>query len=107
MLRTLTVLSILAVSTLAFAQDKAGQRSPAEQAAISKLKQLGGHVLELAQNDPRLEVSFHLQTEPLTDAHLAPLKDLPTVVQLNLRGTNVDDKMLSHVAGLKSLTKLH
>jgi Leucine Rich repeat len=92
----------------AFAQaKKKGERSPAEKAAIAAIRKMGGHVQEIAQNDSRLEVAFHLADGKITDKNLVPLKDLKDVYELNLRGTDVTDAGLKYIAGLKSLKKLH
>src|SRR5438477_12118619 len=69
--------------------------------AIAKIRQLGGHVMELAQTDKRLEVSYQQLANPLTDEHLTLLKDLKGLVHLNLRGQPVTDPQLAH---LKDLT---
>jgi hypothetical protein len=88
------------------AQDKA-QRSPAEQAAIAKIQKLGGLVMELAQNDSHLEVTY-LQTDTkFSDDHVTPLKDLKDLAHLNLRGQEVTDAQLAHLKGLTGLTRLH
>lgn len=83
------------------------ESSPAEQAAITKVRESGGQVLEIAQNDPRLDVAFHLADGEISDAALEPLKDMPNTTWLNLRGTAVTDAGLAHLAPLKSLEKLH
>ena len=79
----------------------------AEQQLVAKIRELGGHVLELAQNDSRLEVAYHLTDGDVTDDHLIPLKGLELVTDLNLRGTKITDNGLSHIAGLKMLERLH
>ena len=81
-------------------------RGEAETKAIAKLRQLGGLVLELAQNDPRLEVSLQM-AEKFGDEHLALLKDLKNVVHLNLRGQPVTDAQLAQIKDMTTLTRLH
>jgi len=83
------------------------KRSEAEKKALDKIRQLGGFAMELAQNDPRLDVSYHLMDKKISVDHLTPLRDLPGLVHLNLRGTEVTDDMLAQVAGCKTLLRLH
>jgi hypothetical protein len=99
---SLLLLGILAAS----AQDKA-VRSDAERNALAKIQQLGGLALELAQNDPRLEVSYQQRDGKFTEECLLPLKDLKGLVHLNLRGQEVTDAQLVHLRGLVSLERLH
>jgi Leucine rich repeat len=107
-MRTLIALATLAVAgPLQAQEDKPQARTPAEQAAIAKVRELGGQVLEIAQNDPRLDVAYHLADGEVTDQHLEPLKDMPGTLWLNLRGTAVTDAGLTRIAGLKGLEKLH
>jgi hypothetical protein len=82
-------------------------RSPAELAAIEAMRKQSALVLELAQNDPRLEVSYLQTIEKFGDAQLAPLKDIKGLVRLNLRGQAVTDDLTKHLEGLKDLTHLH
>ncbi len=89
------------------AQEKTPPRSDAEKKALAKIQQLGAFAMELAQNDPRLEVSYHLMDKEITVEHLVPLKELKGVVHLNLRGRAVTDDMLAQVKDLTSLTRLH
>src|SRR5262249_7773642 len=54
--------------------------------AIGRIQQLGGQVMELAQNDQRLEVSYLYADGKIPDEHLTQLKALKGLVHLNLRG---------------------
>src|SRR5262245_49253287 len=96
---------------LTAAADVQGQNKPerteAEKKAMARIRQLGGLVLELAQNDPRLEVSYPSTDGKFTEEYLVPLKDLKGLVHLNLRGQPVTDDMLVHLKDLKELTRLH
>ncbi len=82
-------------------------RTPAELAAMDSLRKQGALVLELAQTDQRLEVSYLQQVEKFGDSHLVPLKDLKGLVRLNLRGQAVTDDLAKHLAPLTDLTHLH
>ncbi|MCH7558876.1 MAG: SDR family oxidoreductase [Planctomycetes bacterium] len=83
--------ALLLVTTPVAAQKKKAARSAAELKAIAAIKKSGGSVMEIAQNDKRLEVAFHLADGKVTDKHLAPLSALKDIVHLNLRGTDVTD----------------
>ena len=90
------------------AQDKAEKRTAAEEKAIAAVRQLGGHVLDVAQSDKRLEVAYHLADGKVTGTHLAPLKDLKgSLTLLNLRGTAITDADLAQLKDLSALTRLH
>lgn len=83
-------------------------QAPQEDAALQAVRQSGGQVLELAQNDPRLDVAFHLGNVELTPEHLKPLGAIAgRLVQLNLRGTNLNDDLAQHLKPLTELTRLH
>ncbi|OYW21991.1 MAG: hypothetical protein B7Z55_05165, partial [Planctomycetales bacterium 12-60-4] len=103
----LSLSAISAIGGMAIAEDAKPARTAAEEQAIAAIKKLGGLVLEIAQNDPRLDVAFHLADSKIGDAEIAPVKDLPQTAQLNLRGTEVTDAGLVHIKDLKGLTKLH
>lgn len=114
-------LSIWSVALLAFSLGMAsaegqGKEQPAEseQKAIQAIEAVGGRVREIAQNDDRLEVDYPRGSSiviegqaPLTDEHLAILKDLPKIVHLRLGSTSVTDQGLSHLEGLPNLTRLN
>lgn len=79
-----------------------------EQQAMAEIRKLGGQVMELAQNDNRLAVAYHLADGKITDEHLAPLKGIhKRLYELNLRGTDVTDAGLAHLKDMPQLTRLH
>lgn len=94
-----------------FVQTGIAQEKPmpteAEKAAIAEIKKLGGNVLEIAQNDSRLDVAFHLIDPKINDTQLALVKNLPRTASLNLRGTEITDGGLANIKDLKGLTKLY
>ena len=81
--------------------------SPEAQAAVAAIQQVGGTVMQLAQNDDSLVVDFHLGGTSLSDEGLAQVKLLPKVVQLDLKDTQVTDAGLANLAGLGTLARLH
>jgi hypothetical protein len=105
----LRILSLACLTGLALASPaEEPMRTEVEKKALDKVRQLGGFAMELAQNDTRLDVAFHLMDKKITAEHLTPLKDLSkSLVYLNLRGTETNDELLANVAGLTSLTRLH
>lgn len=103
----IAVLCAMALVGTTHADEKKGERTAAEKQAIAKIRKMGGLALEVAQNDPHLVVSFLSIDGKIKDEHLALLKDLKGVVELNLRGREVTDAMLSHIAGQTELTRLH
>jgi mono/diheme cytochrome c family protein len=78
-----------------------------ERELVAKIREQGGHVMELAQNDHRIEVAFHLADGSVTDERLAALKGFKRIVHLNLRGTEITDEGLAHLSELENLTRLH
>lgn len=91
----------------AFVGQVRGEDSEAEKKAIAKIKETGALVLEIAQNDNRLDVSFITASPKLTVEQLAPLKELPRLANLNLRGLEIGDDVLPFIAGQKTLVRLH
>lgn len=88
------------------AQDKP-MPTDAEKAAMAEIRKSGGQVMELAQNDARLDVAFHLADGKIEDAQLVPLLHLPKLAQLNVRGKDITDAGLVNIKGSKGLIKLH
>ncbi|MCY2964390.1 MAG: hypothetical protein NT069_12265 [Planctomycetota bacterium] len=83
------------------------QDPEAEKKAIAQLKEWGVLVLEIAQNDNRLDVSYITAQTKIGNDQLAPLKDLMRLAQLNLRGQEITDDGVVHIANQKTLVKLH
>lgn len=99
-----TTLLALVVAATAVVADEA---TDARNAAMEQIRAAGGQVMEIAQNDKRLDVAFHLADREITDEALTPVAQLPDVIQLNLRGTAITDAGLAKIAGMTSLLKLH
>src|SRR5262245_9531232 len=103
---TMTAL-LLAVGTVGVLAQPKVERTEDEKKALAKIRQLGGLALELAQNDPRLEVSYPQSNGKFSDEHLASLKDLKGLVHLNLRNQPLTDEQAAQLKGLTELTRLH
>jgi Leucine-rich repeat (LRR) protein len=93
---------------LAVAQAKpAAAPSEAESKAVAQIEKAGGRVLKIAQNDEHQEINFKLAGAAITDANLAPLRDVSNVTHLNLGKTSVTDAGLAGLKSLNQLTELH
>jgi Leucine-rich repeat (LRR) protein len=103
----LLALLVLPLVISSVAAEDPPKRSEAEEKALARIRELGGLALELAQNDPSLEVSYHLTRDKITDEHLILLSQLKSLVHLNLRGKEVTDAQLAYLEGLTTLTRLH
>lgn len=102
---TCCVLLALALTPLRAEEPPATE---AELAAMKKIQELGGQVLELAQNDKRLEVAYYQAGTKATDEALVPVKDLAArLYSLNLRGTGITDAGLAQIKEIRSLVRLH
>ncbi len=103
-------------SNMLMAEDKPKDEKPkeapkatqAEMDGIAAVKKVGGAVLQVAQNDNRLDIAFHLADGKIGDEQVAAVKPLANIIySLNLRGTEVTDKGLEQLKDLKSLVRLH
>ena len=83
------------------------QDAEAEKKAIAKIREIGALVLEIAQNDNRLDVSYITAQKKVANEDLAPLKELTRLANLNLRGLEIGDDALPFIAGQKTLVRLH
>lgn len=83
-------------------------QDPNDVAAVEAVRSAGGQVLEIAQNDPRLDVAFHLSNVELTPEILKALEGIKgRLAHLNLRSTNLNDELAQHLKPLTELTRLH
>lgn len=82
------------------------QPAAAEGAAIAAIAKSGVEVRPLAQNVPWREANFRLAGTNVTDATIAPLKDVTSLVELNLGTTRVTDAGLTAIASLGYLQNL-
>jgi hypothetical protein len=98
---------LLFAATSPIQAQTAAKPADAQTKAVDAVRKLGGLALEVAQNDPHMEVSY-LQIEgKFGDEHLSVLKDIKGIVHLNLRGQPVTDAQLAYLKELKDLTELH
>jgi len=81
--------------------------SAAEQKAIAALSQKGIEVRPIAANLNWREANFRLLGTNITDATLAPVKDIVGLVDLNLANTRVTDAGLASLKPLVNLQRLH
>ncbi|HKQ40531.1 MAG TPA: c-type cytochrome domain-containing protein [Verrucomicrobiae bacterium] len=78
-----------------------------ETKAIAKLTEAGIDVRPIAVNVPWREANLRLQGTNATDATVALLKDVTSLVELNLGTTKVTDAGLANLKGLTNLQRLH
>lgn len=79
----------------------------AEQKAIAALAQKSVDVRPIAANSPWREANFRLLGTSVTDTVVAPIKDVTSLVDLNLGNTKVTDAGLNNLKGLTHLQRLH
>ena len=81
--------------------------SDVDKARIVQIQEAGASVLEVAQNDNRLNIAFHLASGEIGNEQIASVKDLSFILSLNLRGTKLNDEGAANLTGLKGLERLH
>ena len=81
--------------------------SDTDKQRIAQIEEAGASVLEVAQNDNRLNVAFHLASGEIGNEQIASVKDLGFILSLNLRGTKLNDEGVASLGGLKGLERLH
>jgi hypothetical protein len=81
--------------------------SEAELKAIAEVQKLGVPVMPIAQNERGRSANFRQLGTNVTDETVALLKEMVSLVDLNLATTRVTDAGLAHLAGLTNLTVLH
>ncbi len=98
------LLCLALVSTGVRAEDAP---TPPNPEAVAAIKALGGNVMAIAQNDPRLDVTLHLADKEVNDQALASVGKLANVVWLNLARTKITDAGLASIKEMKTLERLH
>lgn len=84
------------------------QIDPQQEAdAINKILEVGGSVMQVAQNDDSNIVDFHLGGKQLTDEGLENVKSVSKLVQLDLKDTQITNEGLRQIANITSLTRLN
>ena len=78
----------------------------AEIKAVAKLEAMGIAIRPVAMNLNWHEANLRSQTNSV-DAALAQLKDVLSLMDLNLAGTKFSDASFAHLKGLTNLTRLH
>lgn len=90
-----------------FANLKKTENVAAEKEAIEKLAELGISVRPIAQNLEWKEATVRPQDTNKTSEAIALLKNIPSLVDLNLAGLKLSDKDLEAIAPLSNLLRLH
>ncbi len=81
--------------------------TPAELKVVAALQAAGVPIRPIAMNVNWKEANFRgLQTNA-TDASIAPLKEVLSLMDLNLAGTKITDAGLANLEGLTNLARLH
>lgn len=79
----------------------------AEQTALKKLADSGISLHPVAMNLPWREANLRLRGAEVSDATVAGLKDVKSLVDLNLSTTKITDAALVHLKGMAHLQKLN
>ncbi len=81
--------------------------SAAEQTAVKKLAESGLQLHPIAMNSPWREANLRLRGAEVTDATVAGLKPVQSLIALNLATTRISDAGLASLKGLPHLQKLN
>jgi hypothetical protein len=81
--------------------------SAAEQKAVAAFAAKGIDIRAIAMNSPWREANFRLLGSNINDAAIAPVKDILSLVDLNLANTKVTDTGLAALKPLANLQRLH
>ncbi|MEN9732821.1 MAG: hypothetical protein RLZ45_816 [Verrucomicrobiota bacterium] len=77
-----------------------------EAAALATLSKAGLEVRPIAQNSAWREANFRLAGTNVTDASIAPLKEVTSLIELNLGATRITDAGLANLSHLGYLQNL-
>ncbi len=100
----------LIVSSLLMIPAFSGNLLQADQAhdnAVKSIEESGGAVRQIAADDDRVTVDFHLLRSGVSDAMIAPVSKLKKVHEVHLGGAPITDKALTHLEELTSIERLH
>lgn len=86
---------------------KAPESTEAEVKAIADLEAQGVSARPIAMNVGWREANFYLLGTNVTDSSLAPLKNIPSLIHVNLANTKITDAGLANISGLVDLQRLH
>ncbi len=75
--------------------------------AVKLIEESGGSVRQIAANDDRVAVDFHLLRNGVSDEMLAPVAKLKNVYEVHLGGAPITDSALAHIKTLTSIERLH
>jgi mono/diheme cytochrome c family protein len=81
-----------------------------EQSAIAQVESYGGQVLGIAKDVEGVRVLIPPKTfegRVLTDADLGVLKEIPHIIELDLKNAGIGDAGVAHLASLSTLERLH
>ncbi len=79
----------------------------AEAKALEAFKKKGIEIRPIAMNSVWKEANLRLHSTNITDAALAPIKDVTSLIDLNLATTKVTDAGLASLKALQYLQRLH
>ena len=106
-MKTFMAIASACICVLSIAGVSAHAQEQSQQEAIKAIEEAGGSVREIAQNDKRLEVDFHLASDSLSNDTVAHVAKLGDVMRVHLGGIQITDAALGHLKGLSSLVALH
>lgn len=86
---------------------EAPESTEAELKAIADLDAQGVSARPIAMNVGWREANFYLLGTNVTDTSLAPLKNIPSLIHLNMANTKITDAGLANISGLVNLQRLH
>ncbi len=78
-----------------------------ELKAIAQIAKTGVEIRPIAMDTSLTQANFRMQGDKVTDAIIAPLKEVQTLTDLNLAGTKITDAGLANLKDLKNLSVLH
>ena len=75
--------------------------------AVKAIEESGGSVRQIADDDDRVAVDFHLLRDGVSDETIAPAAKLQNVYEVHLGGAPITDNALGRLETLTSIERLH